>query len=52
MFLNLSLLEAENTIIYKAIATYPGVKRDLCFVLPQWVQFSDFNAEINPETVS
>ena len=46
MDLNLSLLEAENTIIYKAIATYPGVKRDLCFVLPQWVQFSDFNAKL------
>jgi phenylalanyl-tRNA synthetase beta chain len=44
--LDLTSLEQESSIKYSEIPAFPGVKRDLNFVLPEAVSFADFEAEL------
>jgi phenylalanyl-tRNA synthetase beta chain len=46
MDLDLSKIDSDPTIHFKEIPVFPSIKRDLCFVLPDYIQFSDFEGKL------
>jgi phenylalanyl-tRNA synthetase beta chain len=44
--LDLTSLEKQSSIKFNEIPAFPGVKRDLCFVVPEAVSFADFEASL------
>jgi len=44
--LDLTRLEQDSSVCFKEIAAFPGVKRDLNFVVPEAISFADFSTAI------